>query len=587
MKKPFFLLVSLFLSLNSFATYYVAGNGAAGNPWCDGKSWVVNGSAMDENNSITFQSVPAGSYQFKVTNGTSTWYGYDKFDQSNSNLECDGGGDGNIVFTTTVMHNLTIKYVNSKITLNGDGDEPEVDHSQDGTVGVPSECEDVMLQAFYWNSHSLSTYSKPTKWINLIQDTSLICRDFDLVWFPPATGGSGVGYYATSYSFATTSAWGTKARLKEIVAALNRGGTRSLADIVINHRQSSSGWAKAFKEDDFGAEGKFQLTSEHICAGDEAFTSSSSDSRDLPHGAADTGNNDGGCRDLDHTNPYVQALCKAYVRYMMSEMGFAGFRYDMVIGYGGNFLSEYNLASQPYLSVSEYWSDLSSTVRYLRTARYNTMLFDFPLKYAIKSAINNSNFATLKSTSSSFRGQGLSKYAVTFVDNHDTYGRDNSDYLVKSITDAGAARKVLQANAFILSMPGVPCVFYPHWKVYEREISHMIKLRKAAGIHSESVVTDEVAGSKNYSATIHGHRGSIVLRMGDNRDTVCPSGYTLLYQGAQLDIYLSSDCAEGIDLMTDIVPVELPRSSARKRLVNGRLVIEAADHLYDAHGRML
>lgn len=592
MKKFFAMALLLLGSMSMSATYYVAGNGSAGNPWCDGKNWDPKGSAMDANNSITFKGVPAGSYQFKITNGAwTTNYGYNNLDNKASNLDTYPGGDGNILFVTSVVHNITITFNEStkKIVLLGDGKEPEVDSTLIAAVGVPAECEDVMLQGFYWNSCNAVTYGgKTTKWASLIKDTADICHDFDLIWLPPATGGSGVGYYATSYSFKTNSAWGSKANLQLLIQALRRGGTKALADIVINHRSSSNGWAKSFSEDDFGGYGKFKLTSEHICAGDEAFTDSKSDSKSMAHGAADTGTNDGGCRDLDHTNPYVQEMCKAYTRYMIDSIGFAGFRYDMVIGYGGNFLSEYNLASKPYLSVGEYWSDLGSTKGYLKTARYNTMVFDFPQKYAIKSAIGNSNFAGLKNTGNSLRGQGLSKYAVTFIDNHDTYDRsENTDYLVKDVRVASAARKVLQANAFILCMPGVPCVFYPHWVIYQENISHMIRIRKAAGIHSESEVTDEVGASKNYEATIHGKKGNVILRMGANRNLELPAGYKHVFTATELDIYLSSDCAEDINLMEDVETITVNENAPTKQFVNGQIVIVNGENRFDVLGRRL
>lgn len=592
MKKLFFLLI--ILSVNSLfaAQYYVAGDGRTGNPWCDGKNWNVKGSAMQMNaagtaGSVTFAGVPVGSYQFKVTNGSS-WYGIDKFSESCSNIYVSGSD--NICFTISQAQDITISYDGSAICLQGSIGNDAPDTTNYRKVGVPAECEDVMLQAFYWNSCNKTTYGgKTTRWIQLEKDTAAITRDFDLVWFPPATGGDGVGYYATSYSFQKTSAWGTKDQLKRLIAALRRGNTKALADIVINHRQSSNGWAKGFTTDDFGGYGTFTLTSEHICSDDEAHTNSSSDSRNLTYGNPDTGNNDGGCRDLDHTNSYVQDLCKAYTRYMIDSIGFAGFRYDMVIGYLGQYLSDYNMASQPYFSVGEYWSDLGATKNYLKSACYNTLLFDFPQKYAIKDALNGGNYNGLKSESKSLRGQGLSKYAVTFVDNHDTYERDNSDYLVKDIRSAGAGKKVLQANAFILMMPGVPCVFYPHWVDYQDDLSYMIALRKAAGIHSESVVTDETAGTRTYSATIQGHHGSIIFRLGANRDMSVPAGYTLKLTGCDMDIYLSNGCAGDATsrLVTSLEDVLMQQPQAEKVLENGQLRILRNGQRYDALGTLV
>lgn len=592
MKKIFsFLFFVVFAGSLSAAQYYVSGNGSAGSPWCNGLSWGATACKMTMNaagteGTITFANVPVGSYQFKVTNGSS-WYGISKLSADCSNLYAYGSD--NICFSISTLQNITISYDGSKICLTGSVGNEYPDTTLYNKVGVPAECEDIMLQAFYWNSCNKATYGgATTKWVPLMRDTLDICRDFDLVWFPPATGGDGVGYYPKSYSFKQSSAWGTKENLKKLIKALNNGGTKALADIVINHRSSTSGWAKGFGTDDFGAYGQFTLNSTHICSNDEAKTSTSSDSQSLTYGNPDTGNGDSGCRDLDHTSPYVQEMCKAYTRYMIDSIGFSGFRYDMVIGYLGTYLSEYNLASQPYISVGEYWSDLSSTKNYLATAMYNTMVFDFPLKYALKSAVNNQSFSGLKSASNSLRGQGLSKYAVTFVDNHDTYERDNSDYLVKDIRAAGAGDKVLMANAYILMMPGVPCVFYPHWITFKEDISYMISLRKEAGIHSESQVTDEAAATKSYTATIHGHHGNVILRMGENRDTTLPAGYVHKMAGKNLDVYLSADCVSNSDCKTvALEDVVAPQSATRKEIVNGQLLIIREGVRYDALGRKM
>ena len=48
MRKIVMIVAVCVLSMQMMAAYYVAGNGSAGNPWCDGKSWQVNGSAMTD-----------------------------------------------------------------------------------------------------------------------------------------------------------------------------------------------------------------------------------------------------------------------------------------------------------------------------------------------------------------------------------------------------------------------------------------------------------------------------------------------------------------------------------------------------------
>ena len=352
-------------------------------------------------------------------------------------------------------------------------------------IGVPSECEDVMLQAFYWDSYKTqsgtdSKYGR-TKWIDLLKDTAAINANFDLVWFPPsAKSTGGVGYYHTCLSDQNGD-WGTRAKLDELIDALHKGKTKVIGDIVINHRGNKSGWVD-FYSDNFGQYGTWQLTQSHICSDDEAFTSSNSPAKgSSTHGAADTGTNDSGCRDLDHTSEYVQNWAKAYVQWMIDVMSYDGFRYDMTLGYHGRYLSMYNEASQPYLSVSELWDGIDRQVQHLQETNYNTMIFDFPLKYQLQDGIVNGSYGKLRNPSNSLRGKGYAKYAVTFLDNHDTFEREsygNNQFGGQNITLSNPTHKnrILQGYAYILMMPGVPCVFWPHWKTYQSEINEYKKI---------------------------------------------------------------------------------------------------------------
>lgn len=576
-----------------FADYYVAGNGAAGNSWCDGKSWQANGSKMTATDgiaAITFSAVPAGSYQFKITNGSwSTNWGYSNLDQSCSNIQCVGNGDGNVCFSTTEAQNLTITFDGSKICLTGDGHN-ELDTADMASVGVPSEYEGVMLQGFYWDSYTTANrkYSD-TKWATLDATyADLIGQDFDLIWLPPSGYGGGVGYYTKTYSN-QGSAWGSKQALRTLIAHLHERGVKVLADIVINHRQSASGWADSFTEENFEGYGTYQITSEHICAGDEAFTDASSNSKNLPHGAADTGDNDGGCRDLDHTSEYVQDYIKAYLNWMRDSIGYDGWRYDMVKGYLGTYLSRYNVSSQPFFSVGEYWDGNANNLKsYLQSAKYNTTVFDFCMKYAFNSTIGKGNFSGLKNAG--MRSIGMQKYAVTFIDNHDTFERSDNqsdEFISYNVNLSGQRQKILQANAYLLMMPGTPCVCWPHWYTFREEIHELIALRKAAGIHSESEVSDETAASNAYSATVTGHNGSIVLRMGGSRDMTAPAGYTLAIRGPQLEVYMSSGVDYTPSSITAVEQLELQPAAPAKHMIDGQLVIERNGIFYDALGRII
>ena len=474
----------------------------------------------------------------------------------------------------------------------GNNAQAVAQEGQPTNIGVPSECEDVMLQAFYWDSYKNqsgtdSKYGR-TKWIDLLKDTAAINANFDLVWFPPsAKSTGGVGYYHTCLSDQNGD-WGTRPKLNELIEALHKGQTKVIGDIVINHRGNKSGWTD-FYQDNFGQYGTYQLTQSHICSGDEAFTSSNSPVKgSATHGAADTGTNDGGCRDLDHTSEYVQNWAKAYVQWMIDVMQYDGFRYDMTRGYSGKYLSMYNEAANPYLSVSEFWMDnVNNQIAHLKETGYNTMIFDFPLKGVMASAFSTTgSYSNLKNPSNSLRGKGLGKYSVTFIDNHDTFERSDNkggEFIRYNadLADADVKSRILQANAYILMMPGVPCVFWPHWKTCQSEINALIAARKLAGIHSESAVLSETTSQNNYEAVIQGHRGQVMLRLGSKRSTETPEGYRKVVDGPEHTVYYREG-GEGIGQ----TPSDSP-SRGEKVLKDGQLYLKYHGVMYDLQGRRI
>lgn len=105
------------------AEYYVAGNGKNNAPWCDGLDWNNKGSKLDANGAVTFSSVKAGTYEFKVTNGTwDVTFGSGSIDANNSTKDdcrfkdLGEGNDGNVKFTVLEEADITIKF-NCNITV--------------------------------------------------------------------------------------------------------------------------------------------------------------------------------------------------------------------------------------------------------------------------------------------------------------------------------------------------------------------------------------------------------------------------------------------------------------------------------------
>ena len=489
------------------------------------------------------------------------------------------------IFAEFLIRYLTMKKILSFIFVLFVCASASVTQAKD--FGVPSESEDVMLQAFYWDSYTLTKYGR-TKWIDLLKDTAAINDNFDLVWFPPSASSSGgVGYIPAKMDNQDNTAWGQMGKLRTLINGLHRRGTKVIADIVVNHRGNKSSWCD-FYEDDFGLYGKFQLTSEHICSNDEGFTNKESNCYGSSvHGAKDSGTDFAGARDLDHTSAYVRKWVKAYLSWMQGNMKYDGFRYDMTLGYSSEYLSEYNESAQPYFTVSEYWEGIDKQVQHLKDANFNTMVFDFPLKYKLHDAINGNALGQLKNPANSLRGKGFAKYAVTFIDNHDTFERSDNQWgeFIKYNADLSqnmVKNKILQANAYILMMPGIPCVFWPHWKSYTAEINEMIAIRKRAGIHSESEVLEESGQGNKYEATIVGHRGTVILRLGAGRSKDVPEGYELAADG---DIYNAYSIyikmkEEGIETVNG----ERLTVKGEKFMENGQLYILVGEKVFDARG---
>ena len=541
------------------AAYYVTGSeelvGAA-------DAWSATAIKMTKNADNTFthtfsELAEGVIYRMKITNGT--WeqnWGYGAV--QNAHAGVIGDADGNVVFKLAAKGNVDVTFNGTNITLTGDfTDEKPINANS-----VPSECEDVMLQAFYYDSYrdgapgDVLINGKQlgnTKWDVLLSQSGEIGTYFDLVWLPPSgKSEGGTGYHQTVYSN-QNSDWGKQKDLLEFINRMHAANTKVVADIVINHAGGKS-WCEFYTQN-FGEYGTFEPDASWIAQSDEVnFNSDAGDCKGKATGPEDGGyngqDNYGSARDWAHAKPEVQEMMKAYLKWMKNVIGFDGWRYDYAQGFKGHYINMYNSASENYFSVVEFWNgDMNNIKSYLNDVNWNTLAFDFSTKYSAIQGIADGQYERCKG--SGLLGAGLSKYAVTFVDSHDTYfgckgGRDNNDEIGgcgNSMEDYNKDR-VLGANAFILSMPGVPCVFYPHWAKYKDAIGKMVLARKAAGVHSESQVSDE-AGSGYYKSTITGKHGSIRLLLGPNSGyNTTPQGYTLAYKGGNFAMYYTTTQTE-------------------------------------------
>ncbi len=403
--------------------------------------------------------------------------------------------------------------------------------------GWPEKYDGVMLQGFYWDSYA------DTKWTNLESQADELSQFFNLIWVPQSgycnstTNQMG---YSDIWWFDHKSAFGTEDELRSMISTFKDKKVGIIEDVVINHKNGNTNWC------DFPDESKngYTLTWDNatlseICQNDEC-----KDHGYTPTGAMDTGDNFDGARDLDHTNAQVQKNVKTYLDFLLNDLGYAGFRYDMVKGYAPKYTGIYNTSAQPTYSVGEYWDgDITKVIAWIDGTKQDGVIqsaaFDFPMKYKINDAFTNSYWEKLKEATLC-NDASYARYAVTFVDNHDTYRDDNA-----------LKNNICAANAFILTMPGTPCVFLSHWKDYKGTLKKLIKARKIVGIHNQSEILESSVKGAGYILKVKGTNGTALLLLGSVQDAKT-EGFQLVIEGRKYKLYVSDDLdISAISAITD------------------------------------
>ena len=367
--------------------------------------------------------------------------------------------------------------------------------------GWPADYEGVMLQGFYWDSFDETT------WAKLEAQADEIAPYFQLIWIPQSgwcnRSRNSMGYMPVYY-FNQNSSFGSEAQLRSMIDTYRRRGTGFIADVVVNHRNNLgvNGSRVDYPAETYNGQ-TYQMLPTDICRNDDGGATSDWATQ---NGLAvsendDTGEDWSGCRDLDHQSENVQNCIKAYLKFLIEDIGYTGFRYDMVKGFWASFIADYNTYAKPAFSVGEYWDStekIRQWVNYTRGYVSDTptsAAFDFQFRYRVRDAINNRDWRWLGWDQKPLSAEDYYKqYAVTFVENHDTEHRSNGAEQDPIRSDT------LAANAYLLAMPGTPCVFFKHWRDNKYALKQMILARRLAGITNTSS-THERNRAVRYSAT--------------------------------------------------------------------------------------
>ena len=402
---------------------------------------------------------------------------------------------------------------------------------------------EILLQGFNWESYR----NNPSWYVHLENHVSEIAdAKFSTVWVPPvsfAYDGEGMyphsrGYMPIEY-YNLNSAYGNEIQLRNMVSSLNARGIKPIVDVVLNHRMFSSkddGGNFYFKNPDWGL---------------WAFTGGEGM---IGQGAPDTGEAINYAFDIDWTNSYLQDYFSDWLGWLKSNLGFAGYRFDFVKGFYGSYIAMMNKRTKPEFTVGEFWGSMDYSCNGLCYDQNNhrqqmvnwidstwkgqglkpeqaSAAFDFTTKGILQEAVRNREFWRLRDSNSNAPGLiGMwPDKAVTFIDNHDT-GSTQIHW------PFGNKQQVMQGYAYILTHPGIPCVFWDHYFNWglKSDIKKLNKLRVNFKIGPKSKLFIDRAENNLYSAFID---DKIAIKLGPTSWSPSGSEWKLYHSGHDYAIW--------------------------------------------------
>lgn len=353
----------------------------------------------------------------------------------------------------------------------------------------------VIMQAFYWDCPKAEK-QEHTWWKFLREQIPALKQiGFTALWLPPAhkaanIGGMSMGYDPYDYydlgdfdQKGSIPTWfGTKDELLALIREAHvkdkEGNDMQVyADLVLNHNNGADEqelnpitnqkhWTKFTPQS-----GKFLRNwecfhpSPYRVKDEEPFST-------MP--------------DLCHYNPKVFGEVLDYTRWLVENIGFDGFRYDFVKGFGVWVIDA--IQGQRYLrdedafkpfGVGECWDNKDVIDEWLdevnAVSANPVRAFDFPLRGRLKEICDNPDYNLRNIPHPGSLLTSRPREAVTFVENHDIV-RENP-----------IVNDKLLAYAFILTHEGYPCVFwqdYFTWSLGKTGTPHGIEA--LVGIHEKN-----------------------------------------------------------------------------------------------------
>lgn len=350
----------------------------------------------------------------------------------------------------------------------------------------------VMMQAFYWDVPAGGT------WYNVV-NSKIEAWDavgVSAIWLPPVSkamnGGFSMGYDPTDYfdfgdydqNGSVETRFGNRVELESLIDNAHNHNIQVYADIVLNHNS--------------GAELEY-----NPFTGTETYTDFNPASGKFYRSASDFHPNNvvsgdagvfGGFPDLSHSVPYVQDWLwnreDGVGKYYKNVLGFDGWRFDYVKGFGGWVVREW-VNNVGGFSVGEFWDGNAQLLQdWVNSTNRTSSAFDFACYYRMEEAFDGNDLTKLNGDMLWKRDAAK---AVTFVANHDTDIIHNK----------------MLAYAYILTHEGYPTLFYRDYEEWldKDRLNNLIWIHRNLATGNTDIL---YADNDEYIAKRNGSPGIVV-----------------------------------------------------------------------------
>jgi len=404
----------------------------------------------------------------------------------------------------------------------------------------------VLLQTFGWTSHQRQGDGGAPFWRRLAaQAPQIAALGATHAWLPPPSASVSPEGYLPGQLYDLNSAYGSSRDLKACCDALKAAGVRPEADIVVNHRCAD-------RQDEHGTWNLYSDTGADETPIDEGdgrggrasiewdkWAITSDDPKFGGRGNPDSGADFEGAPDLDHRNQDLRLALVDWLAWLREDFGFESWRLDFAKGYAPEYAGCYVARTLPdgYFAVGELWCDLRWTdegkpaadqdaarqaicdwLDGVRAGGGDAAAFDFVTKGVLQAALASGELWRLRDASGKPPGVAgwWPQRGVLFVENHDT-GSSQAHWPCR-------ADCVPAAYAYVLTHPGIPCLFSEHAldpppeSPVRRAIEALVAARRAAGVGAGSALAIREAKQGLYVADVQGKKQALRVKLGPEMD---------------------------------------------------------------------